>query len=150
MKEKYDNDDKKIMRSAYKTIADYRNRLEEIIEFATEMGVKRIGLAYCISTTKKAMIVEHHLENFFEVISVHCKSNRLLSSDLIKDSKGISCNPLYQADYLNDNNTDLNIVMGLCIGHDMIFSKYSSAPISTLLVKDRVNSSPLITIEQIR
>ena len=28
--------------------------------------------------------------------------------------------------------------MGLCVGHDSLFIKYSDAPITTLITKDRV------------
>jgi uncharacterized metal-binding protein len=33
---------------------------------------------------------------------------------------------------------EMNIIMGLCVGHDMLFNKYSEAPVTTLVVKDRV------------
>jgi uncharacterized metal-binding protein len=39
---------------------------------------------------------------------------------------------------LNDFKTDLNIIVGLCIGHDILFTKYSQAPVTTFIVKDRV------------
>lgn len=39
---------------------------------------------------------------------------------------------------LNDLQTDLNIIVGLCIGHDILFTKYSEAPVTTFIVKDRV------------
>lgn len=32
----------------------------------------------------------------------------------------------------------MNIVMGLCVGHDSLFYKYSEALTTTLVVKDRV------------
>ena len=28
--------------------------------------------------------------------------------------------------------------LGLCVGHDMLFNKHSKAPVTTLVVKDRV------------
>ena len=31
------------------------------------------------------------------------------------------CNPILQAEILNKEKTDLNIVMGLCVGHDSLF-----------------------------
>ena len=34
--------------------------------------------------------------------------------------------------------TDLNVVVGLCVGHDSLFMKYSKAPVTTLITKDRV------------
>ena len=44
----------------------------------------------------------------------------------------------FQAKRLNAENTELNIVVGLCVGHDSLFYKYSEAPVTTLVVKDRV------------
>ena len=33
-------------------------------------------------------------------------------------------NPILQARVLNQRQTDLNVVVGLCVGHDSLFSKY--------------------------
>ena len=43
-----------------------------------------------------------------------------------------------QAKVLNREQTDLNIIIGLCVGHDSLFTKYAEAPCTTLVVKDRV------------
>ena len=48
------------------------------------------------------------------------------------------CNPVGQADLLNRAKTDLNIICGLCVGHDVVFTKISKAPVTTFIVKDRV------------
>ena len=48
------------------------------------------------------------------------------------------CNPILQAKILNEKETDLNIVVGLCVGHDSLFYKYSEALCTTLVTKDRV------------
>ncbi|WP_274596750.1 DUF1847 domain-containing protein [Desulfurobacterium thermolithotrophum] len=32
----------------------------------------------------------------------------------------------------------MNVIVGLCIGHDMLFQMHSRAPVTTLIVKDRV------------
>ena len=48
------------------------------------------------------------------------------------------CNPILQAKLLNEAGTDLNVVMGLCVGHDSLFYKYSDALVTTLVTKDRV------------
>ena len=34
--------------------------------------------------------------------------------------------------------TQLNILLGLCVGHDSLFIKYSEAPVTVFAVKDRV------------
>ena len=49
-----------------------------------------------------------------------------------------SCNPAGQAKILADEDTEYNISMGLCVGHDAIFNAKSRAPVTTLVAKDRV------------
>jgi uncharacterized metal-binding protein len=34
-------------------------------------------------------------------------------------------------------DTDLNVLVGACMGADCIFSRFSDAPVTTLFVKDR-------------
>ena len=45
---------------------------------------------------------------------------------------------MLQAQLLNAQKTDLNVVVGLCVGHDSLFMKHSDAPVTTLITKDRV------------
>ena len=35
----------------------------------------------------------------------------------------------------------MNIVLGLCVGHDMLFTKNSNAYVTTLSVKDRMTGN---------
>ena len=51
------------------------------------------------------------------------------------------CNPILQARLLNEAHTDLNVVIGLCVGHDSLFYKYSDAYVTTLVTKDRVTGN---------
>jgi uncharacterized metal-binding protein len=48
------------------------------------------------------------------------------------------CNPIGQARLLNEAGTELNIVVGLCVGHDSLFFRHSEAPVTVLVAKDRV------------
>ena len=48
------------------------------------------------------------------------------------------CNPALQARLLNQRQTDLNVVVGVCVGHDSLFIRHSQAPVTVLVVKDRV------------
>ena len=48
------------------------------------------------------------------------------------------CNPIAQAMLLNEQHTQFNIALGLCVGHDSMFYKYSEALVTTLVAKDRV------------
>ena len=59
------------------------------------------------------------------------------------------CNPIGQAMFLNEAKTDFNIILGLCVGHDSLFIKYSEAPVTVFAVKDRVlGHNPLAAIYQ--
>ena len=51
------------------------------------------------------------------------------------------CNPILQARLLNQAGTDLNVVIGLCVGHDSLFYRYSDAYVTTLVTKDRVTGN---------
>lgn len=68
---------------------------------------------------------------------MNCKFGKVPFKDLLSGYHGISCNPAGQADYLEKEGTELNIMMGLCLGHDMIFNSKSKAPVTPLIVKDR-------------
>ena len=47
---------------------------------------------------------------------------------------------------LQPRGTDMNIIVGLCVGHDMLFNKHSQAPVTTLIVKDRVTGHNPIAV----
>ena len=40
----------------------------------------------------------------------------------------------------------MNVIVGLCVGHDMLFTKYSDAPVTTLVVKDRVTGHNPVSV----
>ena len=63
---------------------------------------------------------------------------RIPKEDCIRSETETVCNPLYQAELLNRAGTELNVVVGLCVGHDMMFNKHSTGLVTTLLVKDRM------------
>ena len=119
-------------------------RLEEIILFAQEMGIKKVGLAFCIGLQQEAAAISKILAQDFEVVSVCCKVSGINKSELEleqirpQNDKEVMCNPAGQADLLNRAGTQLNIICGLCVGHDSIFTMTSQAPVTTLIAKDRV------------
>lgn len=58
-----------------------------------------------------------------------------------------ACNPLLQAELLNQAETGINIIIGLCVGHDMLFTMNSNAPVTTLIVKDRFTGhNPVVSL----
>ena len=119
-------------------------RVEEIMTFARKMGYQKIGIAYCIGLVNEARIFARILRaNGFEVYSVICKVAGAAKSSIgiPKECENIGaamCNPILQARLLNQAHTELNVVIGLCVGHDSLFYKYSNAYTTTLVTKDRV------------
>jgi len=118
-------------------------RLEETALFARAMGYKRLGIACCIGLICEAQTIATYLKKNFEINVIICKNGGINKHELdleqIDGEKDeIMCNPIGQALYLNQCETDLNLICGLCIGHDILFSKYSKAPVTTIIVKDRV------------
>ena len=138
-KELYTESDIETMRAAEKGRIPGGNRVEELIRFAEKSGIKRIGIANCISLQKAANSLKARLEDKFEVYSVDCKCGKIQGSELLQDEtvKGISCNPAGQAEFLAEKNTEMNVSFGLCMGHDILFNMKSKAPATTLIVKDR-------------
>lgn len=123
-----------------------RPRIIEIIAFARENDMERVGVAFCAGLRDEAAIVCEILENSgLDVASVMCKCLSIEKADLgIAEEDYIvgrpekGCNPLLQAELLNSAETDLNLIVGLCVGHDILFTQHSKAPVSTLIVKDRM------------
>ena len=133
-----------------------KTRIVEICEFSGKMGYKRLGLAFCVGLVKEAKIVENILKcHGFEVASVMCKAGRTSKESIgLTEAQKIfqgrdeaMCNPIYQAKLLNHENSEFNILLGLCVGHDSLFFKYAEAPTTVLAVKDRVTGhNPLAAI----
>jgi len=135
----YRESDKMILKIAEDSLDSKLDRVQEIIEYAKEAGINKIGIANCTVFNKEAQLLLDLLENKgFNVESVNCKYDKVPFTELIPGYKGISCNPAGQAKYLENKGTELNIMMGLCLGHDMIFNARSKAPVTPLVVKDRV------------
>ena len=122
-------------------------RVQEIMEFARKIKASRIGIANCIGLIREARIFARILKaNGFEPYSVICKvaGQSKSSMGIPKECEQIGaamCNPIMQARLLNEAHTDLNVVIGLCVGHDSLFYKYSDAYVTTLVTKDRVTGN---------
>lgn len=119
-------------------------RVEETIELARVMGYRKLGIATCVGLLREsrtlAKILRHH---GFEVYGIGCKAGEVCKQDVgiperCNEVGPNMCNPVLQAKVLEAAGTQLNIVVGLCVGHDSLFYKYSAAPVTTLVVKDRV------------
>jgi uncharacterized metal-binding protein len=132
-------------------------RVEEIVQFAKRMGFRKIGIANCISFVDHAYVLSGILESHgFEVVSVACKNGNIPKEDLgVADHEKIRpgqfeplCNPVSQAELLNAHGCELNVVMGLCVGHDSLFFKHAQGLTTVLVAKDRVlGHNPVMALQ---
>lgn len=116
-----------------------RTRIEKTMDFAKQCGYKKIGLAFCSALANEAKIIDKIFTyNGFETESIICKVGGISKNTVDLSDNRPMCNPITQAEFLNKAKTDFNVVIGLCVGHDSLFIKYSEAPVTVLAVKDRV------------
>jgi uncharacterized metal-binding protein len=122
-------------------------RVEETMQFANRLGVRKLGIAFCIGLRREAKVLaDIYRENGFEVVSVCCKSGGIPKEEIgLKDEEKVRqgqyesiCNPVGQASIMNAEGTGLNVILGLCVGHDSLFIKNSEALVTCLVAKDRV------------
>jgi len=131
-------------------------RVQEIIEFARKMGYRKLGVAFCAGLHREAAIFCRILEDHgFNVISVVCKVGGVDKGTIgLQEHEKVQigkfetmCNPIAQAEVLNASETEFNIILGLCVGHDSLFMKNSRAMVTVFAVKDRVlGHNPLAAI----
>lgn len=132
-------------------------RVEEIIHFAKRMGYQKIGIANCISFVDHAYTLTAILESHgFDVVSVACKNGNIPKEELgLADHEKIRpgqfealCNPVAQAELLNEHGREFNVVVGLCIGHDSLFFKYAKGITTELVAKDGVlDHNPIAALQ---
>lgn len=119
-------------------------RIEEIMAYAKKMGMKKLGIATCVGLIQESRKLASILRyNGFEVYGIACKAGVQKKVDVgiperCNEIGENMCNPILQAKILNEAKTELNIVVGLCVGHDSLFYKYSDALVTTAVTKDRV------------
>jgi len=131
-------------------------RLKEIAEYAISAGFNNIGIAFCIGLEKEAKIAAEYFEGRdLEVNSAVCCCGSINKAELdvppedrfSPEGFEAGCNPIGQAKLLAECETDFNVVLGLCVGHDSLFFKHSEAPTTVLAVKDRVlGHNPLAAV----
>ena len=132
-------------------------RILELIEFSKKCGYKKLGLAFCAGLSSEARTLTEILENHgFEVVSVRCKVGATPKEKIgIKPEQKIAgpakwesmCNPITQAEIMNEEKVDFAIMLGLCLGHDTLFIKHCRVPMTVIAVKDRVTGhNPLAAL----
>ena len=149
----YQNDPetRKIFQAAAEIEGLYYGRLtrvEEVVLFAQKIGAKKVGIASCMGlrAESKTFIEVLKAKGINSIYAVLCKVGGIDKTEagIPEDTKinpgkhESTCNPIVQAHILNNESTDLNVIVGLCAGHDTLFIKHSEAPVTYLIVKDRV------------
>jgi uncharacterized metal-binding protein len=142
--------DARVARAAAEVEGEYYGRLtrlEETVIFALKMGAKKVGVASCLGLLDESNIYAKVVRSAgLEVKTVICKVGSVDKCEIgLPDSLKLSagfreacCNPVLQARVLGEWGSDINVSVGLCVGHDYLFTKHSRVPAITLAVKDRV------------
>ncbi len=138
------------------TLKNRWTRVEDTIEFAKSYGAKKIGIATCGGLISESNTLTKILEaKGFETVSISCKCGSIPKEKIGVPTEDKSppgkfealCNPVAQAKLLNHAKTDLNVLLGLCVGHDAIFLQQAKAPTTVLVAKDRVTlHSPAVPL----
>jgi uncharacterized metal-binding protein len=111
------------------------------------MGWRRLGIAHCVGLMQEAKVARDiFLTGGFEVFTVCCTAGSIDKEKVgIRNEEKVRpgqyeamCSPVGQAALLAKAGTELNVVIGLCVGHDSLFFMYSKAPTTVLVAKDRV------------
>ena len=119
-------------------------RVEEVMDFARKIGAHKIGIATCAGLIRESRTLAGILRSHgFEVVGFCCKTGAVNKHEVgipeCCENIGFNmCNPILQAKMLNAEKTELNLVVGLCVGHDSLFYRYSDALVTTVVTKDRV------------
>ncbi len=126
-------------------------RVEETMDFAYRMGFRKIGIGFCVGLSNEARTLAKVLRsNGFEVEAFGCKCGSVPKTFIGVEKDNwvnperefeIMCNPAGQAHLLDERGCELNIILGLCVGHDTLFIRHSKAPVTVLSGKDRVTGN---------
>jgi uncharacterized metal-binding protein len=122
-------------------------RIEDTMDFARRIGAEKLGIAHCEGLMHEARLARDvFVAASFEVYAVCCKVGSIAKEKIgLRDEEKVYpgqfeplCNPVGQARLLAQAGTQLNVVVGLCVGHDSLFFMHSKAPTTVLIAKDRV------------
>lgn len=97
-------------------------RIHEIGEVARRMDFRRVGVAYCPDTAREATLTARYLGTQGLEVTL---------------GGGSDCDPVGQAARFRTVGTELNVIAGMCVGHDALFMRHSRAPVTSLVVRDR-------------
>ncbi len=108
-------------------------RVREVAELALRLGYGRVGIARCPDMAREARLAG----DFFE--------GRGLRVTL--PGPNTDCDPIGQADLMAREGTQLNVIAGMCVGHDTLFIRHTRAPVTSLVVRDlRLAHNPVAAL----
>jgi uncharacterized metal-binding protein len=123
-------------------------RVQEVMDFARRIEAQHLGIAHCIGLIEEAHILQKIFEaHGFKVSSLCCKVGSFSKNEVgLRPEETLCpeggydplCNPVGQALLMNQAGTQLNVLVGLCVGHDSLFIRHSEALVTVLVAKDRV------------
>lgn len=119
------------------------SRLQEIIAFIKTMDYKKVGLAYCYGMEKDAKLLKKIFKTEeIRLQTVSCTVGGINQNEIDNNNctEKVSCNPIGQAKQLNSSSVDFVLIMGICLGHDILLQRNLKADFTTFVVKDRVFS----------
>lgn len=104
-------------------------RLRETAELAERMGFTRVGVAYCPDMVREALQTALFLRDYGLGVQL--------------PPEPLDCDPLGQAALLGERDTQLNVIAGMCVGHEAAFIRASPAPVTVLVARDeRLRHNP--------
>ncbi len=124
----------------------FRPRIEEVLHFTKHLHLAKVGFATCNAFEKEMRTLEKLFSREgLDVVCAACQIGWVTAEERgvpkLGDYVNSTCNPIAQAKILNREQTEINFIIGLCLGHDILFTRYSKAPVSTLIVKDRMTGN---------
>lgn len=107
-------------------------RVREIAEFARRMGYTRIGVAHCADMGWEAGLAARYWQGYsLEAVLPPAPA----------------CAPAEQAAFFARKATHLNVICGMCVGHDSLFLRASQAPVTSLVTRDkRLRHNPVAAL----
>jgi uncharacterized metal-binding protein len=108
-------------------------RLREVSELARRMGYTRLGIAHCPDTRREGTLAASYFDSG--------------GLQAVLPPSGERCDPVGQALLFDAERTELNVVAGMCVGHDALFVRHSAAPVTSLIVRDpRLRHNPIAAL----
>jgi uncharacterized metal-binding protein len=108
-------------------------RIREVGEFARRLEYRTLGVPHCPDMAS----VAHKVAGYLSSIGI----------EPVLPLEAVQHDPMGQARQFNEISTDLNVLSGMCVGHEAIFIKESASPVVGLVARDaRLAHNPAAAI----